>query len=186
MYPAVTPQRILLRQANDKAADARECWRAAGLTPLARVVLLRGQLALPGQQRRGRDKKDPSPAAARYEPSQRSEPGPVSGLVPHSAGMAAQHCVLVPEHKQFSILRPVATEHQDSQAEYRAHQQVDDLQQHPASQPSLRPVKVATASVIRHLSIRAAQDPRRRQPAGRLRGQPDPQRSARCDCGVLI
>jgi hypothetical protein len=71
--------------------------------------------------------------------------------------MAAQHCILVPEHKQFSILRPVATEHQDSQAEYRAHQQVDDLQQHPASQPSLRPIKVATASVIRHLSIRAAQ-----------------------------
>jgi hypothetical protein len=70
--------------------------------------------------------------------------------------MAAQHCVLVPEHKQFSILRPVATEHQDSQTEYRVHQQVDDLQQHPASQPSLRPIKVATASVIRHLSIRAA------------------------------
>jgi hypothetical protein len=167
MYPAVTPQRILLRQAHDKAADARKCWRAAGLTPLARVVLLRGQLALPGQQRRWRDKKDPSPAAARYKPSQRSEPGPVSGLVPHPAGMAAQHCVLVPEHKQFSILRPAATEHQDSQADYRAHQQVDDLQQHPASQPSLRPVKVAVASVIRHLSIRAAQDPDPAPPARR-------------------
>src|SRR2546421_11427095 len=62
MYPAVSPQRILLRQAHDKAADARKCWRAAGLTPLARVVLLRGQLALPGQQRRWRDKKDPQPS----------------------------------------------------------------------------------------------------------------------------
>jgi hypothetical protein len=71
----------------------------------------------------------------------------------------AQHRVLVPEHKQLSILRPGATEHQDSHAEYPAHQQVDDLQQHPVSQPSLRSIKVPTASVISHLSIRAAQGP---------------------------
>jgi hypothetical protein len=30
---AVSPQRILLRQANDEACGARECWRAAGLGP---------------------------------------------------------------------------------------------------------------------------------------------------------
>jgi hypothetical protein len=34
---------------------------------------------------------------------------------------AAQHGVLVPEHQQFSILRHVLAEHQDSEAEYPAN-----------------------------------------------------------------
>jgi hypothetical protein len=46
--PAVPPQRILLRQANDQAGDARDRRRAAGLAPLARVVLVPGQFAVPG------------------------------------------------------------------------------------------------------------------------------------------
>ena len=52
--------------------------------------------------------------------------------------MAAEHRVLVPEHQQLSSLCPVAAEHQDSYAEDPARQQVDDLEQHPASQPSRR------------------------------------------------
>jgi hypothetical protein len=39
-------------------------------------------------------------------------------------------------HQQLGILRQVAAEHQDGQAEYPAREQVDDLEQHPASQPS--------------------------------------------------
>jgi hypothetical protein len=50
--PAVSPQRFLLRQADDKAGDAGDCRRAARLAPLARVVLLRRQPAVPRQQRR--------------------------------------------------------------------------------------------------------------------------------------
>jgi len=46
---AVSPQRILLRQENDEACGARECWREAGLAPVARPVLSRGQPAVPGQ-----------------------------------------------------------------------------------------------------------------------------------------
>jgi len=42
--------------------------------------------------------------------------------------MAAQHCILVPERQQLSILRPVAAAQQDSQAENAARQQVDDLE----------------------------------------------------------
>jgi hypothetical protein len=34
-------------------------------------------------------------------------------------GLPAQHRVLVQEHQHLSILRPVATAHQDDQAEYR-------------------------------------------------------------------
>jgi hypothetical protein len=41
--------------------------------------------------------------------------------------------------RQLSIFRAVAAEHQDGQAEYPARQQVNDLEQHPASQPHLRP-----------------------------------------------
>jgi hypothetical protein len=131
--PAVSPQRILLRQPDDKAGDARDCRRAPWLAPLARVVLLRRQPAVPGQQRRWRHGEDFGPAPARYKPRQRSEPGPVGRLVPHPADVPAQHRVLVPEHQQFSILRQVAAEHQDGQAEYPVYEQVDDFEQHPAS-----------------------------------------------------
>jgi len=70
----------------------------------------------------------------------------------------AQHRVLVPEHQQLSILRQIPAEYQDSQAEYPANQQVDDLEQHSVSQPSPRPGcrrrhRPATQSIIR-----AAQD----------------------------
>ena len=45
------------------------------------------------------------PAAAGYEPGQRGEPYPVGRLVTHSAGLAAQHRILVPEYQQLSVLR---------------------------------------------------------------------------------
>jgi len=61
------------------------------------------------------------------------EPGPVSRLVPHPAGVPPQDRVLMPENQQLSILRQVAAEHQDGQAECPAREQVDDLEQHPAS-----------------------------------------------------
>ena len=119
--PAVSPQRVLLRQPNDEAGDARDCWRAAGLAPPARVVSPRGQLAVPGQQRRWRYGEDSGPAQAGYEPCQRGEPHPVGWLVTHPASVAAQHRVLVPEHQQLSILRQVLAEYQDGDAEYPAN-----------------------------------------------------------------
>ena len=68
--------------------------------PFTRVVLLRGQSAVPGQQRRRRDGEDLGPAPAGDEPGQRGKPHPVGRLVPHPASLAAQHCVLAPEHQQ--------------------------------------------------------------------------------------
>jgi hypothetical protein len=131
--PSVSPQRILPRQADDKAGDARACRRASRLVPLARVVLPRRQPAVPGQQRRWRHGEDFGPAPARYKPRQRGEPGPVGWLVPRPADLPPQYRVLMPEHQQLSILRQVTAEHQDGQAEYPAREQVDDLEQHPAS-----------------------------------------------------
>ena len=110
-----------------------------GLRRLLVSYLPAGQPAVPGQQRRGRHGEDPGPAPARHKPCQRGEPGPVARLVPYPAGVPAQYRVLVPEHEQLGIFRPVAAEHQDGQAEYPARQQVDDLEQHPASQPPPRP-----------------------------------------------
>ena len=109
-----------------------------GLRRFLVSYLPRGQLAVPGQERCWRHGEDIGPAPAGEKPGQRSEPHPVSRLVPHTPGIAAQHRVLVPEHQQLSFLRPVPAEHQDSQAEYLTNQQVDDLEQHPASQPSQR------------------------------------------------
>ncbi len=114
-----------------QAGDARGFRWTAGFAPLARVVLSRGQLAVPGQQRRGCHGKSLCPAPAGKEPSQRGEPNPAGRLVPYLASLAAQRCVLVPEHQQLSSLRPVAADHQDSHAGYPARQQIDDLEQHP-------------------------------------------------------
>ncbi len=88
---AVSPQRILLRQANDEACGARECWRAAGLAPVARLVLLAASLRCQASSVAGRDGEDIGPAPARYEPCQRGEPHPVGRLVSHPASVAAQY-----------------------------------------------------------------------------------------------
>jgi len=95
--PAASPQRILLRQPDDDAGDAGDRRRPAGLAPVARVVLARGQLAVPGQQRRWRHGENLGPAVAGQEPGQTGEPHPVGRVVTHPAGVAAQHRVLVPE-----------------------------------------------------------------------------------------
>ena len=107
--PAVSPQRVLLRQ----AGSARDRRRAAGPAPAARVVVAAGEFAVPGQQRRGRHGEDVGPAPAGEEPCQRGEPHPVGRRVPDPAGVPAQHRVLVPEHQQLGIPRPVPAEHQD-------------------------------------------------------------------------
>jgi hypothetical protein len=47
--PAVAPQRILFRHADDEAGDAADCLRPARPAPFASVVLPGGQPAVPGQ-----------------------------------------------------------------------------------------------------------------------------------------
>jgi hypothetical protein len=43
--------------------------------------------------------------------------GPVGGVIPHPAGVPAQHCFLMPDHQQLGALRLVPAEHEDKQPE---------------------------------------------------------------------
>lgn len=106
----------------------------------------RRQPAVPGQQRRGRHGEDLGPAPARYKPRQRGEPGPLSSLVPHPAGVPPQYRILMPEHQQLSILRQVTAEYQDGQAQYPAREQADDPEQHwQANQHHVTPAGATAA-----------------------------------------
>jgi len=57
------------------------------------------------------------PTPACHDPCQRGEPSPVRWLVPDTAGVPAQHRVLMPEHQQLGVLRLVPAEHQYKQPE---------------------------------------------------------------------
>ena len=82
----------------------------------------------------------PGPAPAGCQLRQHSQSHSVARRVPRPLDLPPQHRILAPERQQLSILGQVPAEsNQDSKAEYPANQQVDDLEQHPASQPSLPP-----------------------------------------------
>ena len=102
--------------------------------------------ARPGASRASRGRPRSSPCAAGAVPPRRTTPGRLARTV-RPVGMPTRHRVLVPEHEQLGIFRPVTAEHQDGQAEYLARQQVDDLQQHPESQPPLHPSSRQTVQV---------------------------------------
>ncbi len=144
--PAVSPLRILPRQPNHQAGDARCRRRAAGLAPLARAVLAASEFAVPGQERRWRHREHPGLAPARQEPCQCGEPHPVARLVPHPADVPAQHRVLVTEHEQLGILGPVAAEPQGCRAKYPARQHVNDLEQHPRKPTTAAPIMTANST----------------------------------------
>jgi hypothetical protein len=92
-----------------------------GLRRLLVSYLFAASLRCQASSVAGRHGKDAGPAPAGEEPCQRGEPHPVGRLVPHPADIAAQHRVLVPEDEQPSILRQIAAECQDGQAEYPAN-----------------------------------------------------------------
>ena len=138
LNPAVPPQRILPCPPNDQPGDARDRRRAAGLRRLLMSYLRPASLRWQARSVAGVTGEDPvqclrsrSHATAANHARRPARPYP--------AGMPAQHRLVVSEHEQFGVFRAVAAEHQDGQAEYPARQQVDDLEQHPASQPPLRP-----------------------------------------------
>jgi hypothetical protein len=85
--------------------------RPAGAPSRAVVPFRRDEPAMPRQQGAGRDREDPTPPAAGYQPGQRSQPEPVKGLIPDSVvDLTPQHRVLVPQHQQLRDLRRLAAQ----------------------------------------------------------------------------
>ena len=82
------------RQVGRCEGQSPTCW--AGAACSCRTFPRRACGARPAALRR--HGKDPGPAAARYEPREGGEPGPVGWLVPHPPGVPAQHRVLWPEY----------------------------------------------------------------------------------------
>jgi hypothetical protein len=66
-------------------------------------------------------------------PDPRSRISPVARLIAHPADMPAQHRVLVPEHEQLGIFAGSPRNTTMARPSTRAREQVDDLEQHPAS-----------------------------------------------------
>jgi hypothetical protein len=109
-------------------------WTVGGRPGLRRLLVsyfFAVSFAVPGQQSRGRDRKDLAPAPARYEPCQRSEPGPINGLVSRPADVAAQYRVLVAQNQQLGVLGQITTEQHDQQPEHGTDDHVNEGEDHP-------------------------------------------------------
>jgi hypothetical protein len=76
----VTPQWVLLRQADGQPGDAPDRRRAAGPVPLTGVVFPGDEPAVPGEQRRRRHREDLHPAPARDEPGKAANQARSAGL----------------------------------------------------------------------------------------------------------
>jgi hypothetical protein len=101
--------------------------RAAGLAPVPVGPLSSYQLAMPAQQRLGRDKErcppipgDGSAGCCEQDPVKRRESG--------AAGLAAQHPQLLPEHQELQVLSAITRALEDQQAGERSDDQPDQEQ----------------------------------------------------------
>jgi hypothetical protein len=75
------------------------------------------------------------------QPGQRGKPQPVAWLVADLAGMAAQHCVLMPEDQEFGVIGHLTPGPNHQAAEHTAHEEVDDREEHSAMFPARRPAR---------------------------------------------
>ena len=80
------------------------------------VSSLPHQPAVPGQQRRWRNREDGGPAPAGTSRASAASRSRSADPYRTPAGVAAQHRVLVAEHERLGILRRVAAGYQDSEA----------------------------------------------------------------------
>lgn len=118
---------------------------------------------MPGRERARRDGEDRLPAVTGYQAGQCRQPEPVRGLVADRAGeLAAQYCVLMPEHEQLGILCCVAAQQHPGDAQQLAGQLVQHRSEHADMVPAeiARPLlPAATAFRARQAAAtRAAQD----------------------------
>ncbi len=132
LYAPVSPARILGRQAEDELLDRCGGGRTSRSAVCGVVPFPCNELAVPDQDRGGRDREDLGPAAMRQQPGQAGQPHPVGRRVAHPGDLSAQHGVLVAQDQQFGILAQIPPHQHRSQTEQGTHQPVQDRQQqHP-------------------------------------------------------
>ena len=136
--PAMTPPRVLPRQAQYKLLECCRSGRAASASPPVGVVPLAGdQPPVPSQQRPRRDWEDVPPVTARYQRRQRGQPEPVRGLVANrTVELSSQHRVLVPQHQKFGVLGSVPAQQHRWHGQQRTRGPVQQRDDHPRSIPA--------------------------------------------------
>ena len=103
---------------------------------------IEARLAAPGTNRRR-----PAPAAEwglampGDQPGRRGKPQPVAWPVADLAGLAAQHCVLMPEDQELGVIGHLTPGPNHQAAEHTAHEEVDDREEHSATFPARRPAR---------------------------------------------
>jgi hypothetical protein len=106
---------------------------------------------------------------------QRGKPQPVAWLVADLAGLAAQHCVLMPEDQELGFIGHLTPGPNHQAAEHTAHEEVDDREEHSAMFPARRPARsISRASQGESATARSGAWRSRRAPADYLRGPPGP------------
>ena len=91
---------------------------------------------MPGEQGRRGHRERLAPPAAGDQPRQGREPQPVGGAVPDPDDLAAQHHVLVPEHKELGILGHLTPRQHCQAAEEAAREQVANRDDHSVMVPA--------------------------------------------------
>jgi hypothetical protein len=81
---------------------------------------------VPGEQGRRGHCEYLAPPAAGDQLRQGREPQPVGGLVLDPGDLAAQHCVLMPEHEKLGILGHLTPRWHRQASQEAAHEQVAD------------------------------------------------------------
>ena len=143
MHSAVSPGRVLLRQAQRKLAcflaDPGSAW-PAGIRPLAL-----DQPAVPGQHGAWRDE----PMGAQYRrhpPGQRRQDRPVGPVQLRSRDLTPQHRDFVAEDHDLRILGTLAAAQQHQPAKDPDHEQIEEPERHrPAILP--QPAHLAESQV---------------------------------------
>jgi len=106
--PDVAPPRVLPGEAEDELADVRVDRRTSRLSPRSVDPLPPDELAVPPEQRLGRD-EERGPSLTTHEPSGRGEENPVDRSEPRAPRLPAQDLQLVPKDRDLDVLRGLPT-----------------------------------------------------------------------------
>jgi hypothetical protein len=133
--PAVAPAAVLSGQPQDQLPDGGRRAGSARTATRGERPLPGDELAVPGQQRGGGDRKDLAPALPRDQPGQDRQPDPVGGLVADPGDLTAQHRVFMAQCQHFRVLGHAAAQHRSRHRDQIPDQRGDNRHRHPQIVP---------------------------------------------------